>query len=61
MAFSMWQTAQPGTFIELAPNIVHTFINNTEQDVVDHGLASRGISEVFPRLWNSCNRGHEHR
>ncbi len=29
-----WQNAPAGSFVELPPNTTHTFINNTEEDVV---------------------------
>ncbi len=48
MADGVWQTVGPGTFLELAPNTVHTFINNTEQDVVwVTGWRPKGFQKFF--------------
>lgn len=34
MSNGNWQKCPAGTFIDLPPNTTHTFINNTEEDVV---------------------------
>ncbi len=48
MADGVWQTAGPGTFIELEPGVAHTFINNTEQDVVwVTGWRPKGFERFF--------------
>ena len=48
MADGVWQTAGPGTFIELQPDTVHTFVNNTEEDVVwITGWRPKGFQKFF--------------
>jgi mannose-6-phosphate isomerase-like protein (cupin superfamily) len=48
MADGVWQTMGAGSFVELAPNTVHTFINNTAQDVVwVTGWRPKGVERFF--------------
>lgn len=48
MADGAWRTATPGTFIELTPNTMHTFINNTEENVVwITGWRPKGFQQFF--------------
>ena len=34
MADGAWQTLGPGSFVELAPGTVHSFVNNGDEDAV---------------------------
>jgi quercetin dioxygenase-like cupin family protein len=48
MTDGTWQTVETGTFLELPPNAVHTFINNTDQDVVwTTGWRPKGFEKFF--------------
>lgn len=48
MANGAWQTLHEGGFIELPPKTVHTFINNTGEDVVwITGWRPKGFEEFF--------------
>jgi len=48
MADGTWQTARPGTFFELAPGTVHTFINNGDADAVwITGWRPKGFERFF--------------
>jgi len=48
MADGAWQTMGPGSFVELPPNTVHTFINNTAADVVwVTGWRPKGFEQFF--------------
>jgi quercetin dioxygenase-like cupin family protein len=48
MTDGTWQTVGAGTFLELPPNAVHTFINNTDQDVVwITGWRPKGFERFF--------------
>jgi quercetin dioxygenase-like cupin family protein len=48
MTDGTWQTVEAGTFLELPPNAVHTFINNTQQDVVwITGWRPKGFERFF--------------
>jgi quercetin dioxygenase-like cupin family protein len=43
-----WQTLGAGQFVELPPNTTHTFINNTDGDVVwITGWRPKGFQEFF--------------
>jgi quercetin dioxygenase-like cupin family protein len=43
-----WQECSAGSFVELLPNTTHTFINNTEQDVVwVTGWRPKGFERFF--------------
>ena len=43
-----WQKRSAGSFVELPPNTTHTFINNTEQDVVwVTGWRPKGFERFF--------------
>ena len=43
-----WQTFQAGSFVDLPPNTVHTFINDTEEDVVwITGWRPKGFQQFF--------------
>jgi hypothetical protein len=48
MANGEWQKYPAGSFVELPPNTTHTFINNTEQDVVwVSGWRPKGFERFF--------------
>jgi len=48
MANGEWQKYSAGSFVELPPNTTHTFINNTEQDVVwVTGWRPKGFERFF--------------
>ena len=48
MANGEWQKYSAGSFVELPSNTTHTFINNTEQDVVwVTGWRPKGIERFF--------------
>ena len=48
MTDGIWQTLGAGMFLDLAPNSVHTFINNTDQDVVwITGWRPKGFERFF--------------
>jgi hypothetical protein len=43
-----WTRCSPGTFVELPPNTAHTFINNTDQEVVwVTGWRPKGFERFF--------------
>lgn len=43
-----WRRCAAGTFVELAPNTAHTFINNTDEDVVwVTGWRPKGFERFF--------------
>jgi quercetin dioxygenase-like cupin family protein len=43
-----WQRMGPGSFVELAPGTVHTFINNTDEPVVwITGWRPKGFEQFF--------------
>jgi len=43
-----WQRAQAGSFVDLPPHTVHTFINDTEEDVVwITGWRPKGFQRFF--------------
>jgi quercetin dioxygenase-like cupin family protein len=48
MTNGTWQTLRAGNFVELPPNTVHTFINNTAQDVAwITGWRPKGFQKFF--------------
>jgi quercetin dioxygenase-like cupin family protein len=48
MTNGKWEAMTAGKFVELPPNTVHTFINNTEEDVVwITGWRPKGFQEFF--------------
>ena len=48
MANSEWKAMTTGSFVELPPNTIHTFINNTEEDVVwITGWRPKGFQKFF--------------
>jgi quercetin dioxygenase-like cupin family protein len=48
MSNGEWQKCSAGSFVELPPNTTHTFINNTEQDVVwVTGWRPKGFERFF--------------
>jgi oxalate decarboxylase/phosphoglucose isomerase-like protein (cupin superfamily) len=48
MADGDWQQCAAGSFVELPPNTTHTFINNTEEDVVwITGWRPKGFEQFF--------------
>jgi len=48
MADGEWQRCRAGSFVELPPNTTHTFINNTEEDVVwVTGWRPKGFEQFF--------------
>ena len=48
MSNGEWQKCSAGSFVELQPNTTHTFINNTEQDVVwVTGWRPKGFERFF--------------
>jgi quercetin dioxygenase-like cupin family protein len=48
MSNGEWQKFSAGSFVELQPNTTHTFINNTEQDVVwVTGWRPKGFERFF--------------
>jgi quercetin dioxygenase-like cupin family protein len=48
MSNGEWQKSSAGSFVELPPNTTHTFINNTEQDVVwVTGWRPKGFERFF--------------
>jgi len=48
MANGEWQKYSAGSFVVLSPNATHTFINNTEQDVVwVNGWRPKGFERFF--------------
>ena len=48
MSNGEWQTCCAGSFVELKPKTTHTFINNTEQDVVwITGWRPKGFERFF--------------
>jgi quercetin dioxygenase-like cupin family protein len=48
MTDGTWQTLRAGSFVELPPNTVHTFINNTAQDVAwVTGWRPKGFQKFF--------------
>jgi quercetin dioxygenase-like cupin family protein len=48
MTDGAWQTLRAGSFVELAPNTVHTFINNGSQDVAwVTGWRPKGFEKFF--------------
>jgi quercetin dioxygenase-like cupin family protein len=48
MADGKWQRHSAGSFVELPPNTTHTFINNTEEDVVwVTGWRPKGFQRFF--------------
>jgi hypothetical protein len=43
-----WQQVQAGSFVDLPPNTVHTFVNDTEEDVVwITGWRPKGFQRFF--------------
>ena len=43
-----WKAMTAGSFVELPPNTIHTFINNTEEDVVwITGWRPKGFQKFF--------------
>ncbi len=48
MVNGAWQTLDAGQFVELPPNTTHTFINNTDEDVVwITGWRPKGFQRFF--------------
>ena len=48
MTNGQWSRCAAGTFVELAPNTTHTFINNTDEDVVwVTGWRPKGFEKFF--------------
>lgn len=48
MADGHWRSMPAGSFVELAPDTTHTFINNTDEDVVwITGWRPKGFEEFF--------------
>ena len=48
MTDGKWKTMTAGVFVELPPNTVHTFINNTEENVVwITGWRPKGFEKFF--------------
>ena len=48
MIDGVWQTTNAGSFVELAPNTTHTFINNTADDVIWlTGWRPKGFQKFF--------------
>ena len=48
MANGEWKAMTAGSFVELPPNTIHTFINNTEEDVVwITGWRPKGFQKFF--------------
>ena len=48
MTNGKWETMVTGNFVEMPPNTVHTFINNTGEDVVwITGWRPKGFEEFF--------------
>ena len=48
MANGEWESMGPGSFVELPANTTHTFINNTEEDVVwITGWRPKGFQRFF--------------
>lgn len=48
MANGEWRRCGAGTFVDLPPNTTHTFINNTEEDVIwVTGWRPRGFERFF--------------
>lgn len=57
MADGDWQKCGPGSFVELPPNTTHTFINNTEEDVVwITGWRPKGFERFFRDFGVPVNR-----
>jgi hypothetical protein len=58
MTDGVWQTMRAGSYVELPPGSVHTFINNTAEDVVwVTGWRPKGFSEVLRRIRNTRRPG----
>ena len=48
MCDGRWQSLQAGSYLDLRPNTTHTFINNTEEDVVwVTGWRPKGFQQFF--------------
>ena len=57
MADGAWQTMSAGSFVELSPGTVHTFMNNTTEDTVwITGWRPKGFQEFFREFGIACDR-----
>lgn len=53
-----WSTATPGTFVELPPDTVHTFINNGTEDAVwITGWRPKGFERFFTTFGIPADEG----
>ena len=52
-----WKSMTAGSFVELAPNVTHTFINNTNEDVIwITGWRPKGFQKFFADFGVPCNQ-----
>ena len=60
MSNSDWKRCEAGGFVELPPNTTHTFINNTEEDVVwVTGWRPKGFERFFRDFGISVSESQE--
>jgi len=57
MVDGAWRTMGPGSFIELPPGAVHTFVNNTNEDTVwVTGWRPKGFERFFAEFGIASDR-----